>query len=294
MPTFLTDKLVFIHVPKTGGTWITEALASTGVLLMPPDPLGDQPYSEHGHASLSDLDVGNRFTVAFVRHPLDWWRSYWGHRMRSGWINESGLDSEIASDDFNDFVERVLKYRPGQFDELVRRFVGSPAQVDYVGRFEHLLEDTCTALRLSGQRVPLARILSHPRANANDYGRFPAAYRPDLAARLSEAEHQTIERYYPDEPTPAHLLEGDACEWRPTGLVEAPALPRGELQRISDRMHGLERALERFGRAEEDLERSLEQTSAELGRTANALEALRGSRVVRYTRPLRIAYYHAR
>jgi hypothetical protein len=75
MPTFLTKRMIFVHVPKTGGSWMTQAVKSAGVPTWAPDPLGDRSYSEHGHADLRDVGVSDRFSVAFIRHPLDWWRS---------------------------------------------------------------------------------------------------------------------------------------------------------------------------------------------------------------------------
>src|ERR1700722_8386556 len=155
MPTFLTKRMIFVHMPKTGGSWMTQAVRSAGVPTWAPDPLGDRSYSEHGHADLRDVGVNDRFSVAFVRHPLDWWRSYWGHRMRAGWDPANGLDDTVASDDFNDFNDFALKVvdrSPGSFDQLVQRFVGLPSpSVDFVGRFEYLIDDACEALRLAGE-----------------------------------------------------------------------------------------------------------------------------------------------
>src|ERR1700756_3387567 len=106
MATFLTEKSAYIHLPKTGGTWVMHAVRAVGIPTFAPDPLGDQHYSSHGHAGLRDIHVGDRLSIAFVRHPLDWWRSYWADRMRRGWMRENGIDVAAASDDFNDFVGR--------------------------------------------------------------------------------------------------------------------------------------------------------------------------------------------
>jgi hypothetical protein len=150
---------------------------------------------------------GDRLSVAFVRHPLDWWRSYWGHRMRAGWDPANALDAVAASEDFNEFILNVIDHGEGAFDEMVRRFVGLPSpSVDFVGRSEHLVEDACEALRLAGEPFSASAIRDHPRENANAYGRFPALYRPEVAPRLAESERDTIERFYADDPVPARLI----------------------------------------------------------------------------------------
>jgi hypothetical protein len=290
--------MVFLHLPKTGGTWVGEAVAAAGVQTSRPDPLADQYYSGHGHASLLDVGLDDRFSVAFVRHPLDWWRSYWGHRMRAGWSMESGIDSVAASDDFNEFATRVLNHCPGFLDELVGRFVGSPApRVDFVGRFEHLVDDTCMALRLSGEPFYEDALRAHPKVNVNDYDSYRARYRPDVAARLAEAEHQTIERFYPEDPVPPALIAGASPELSAPvdqGDRAGPSPTDRELARLHHRVRALEGALERSHRAERRLELALSQTRSQLAQTENALGLLRGSHLVRYTRPLRVAYYRTR
>jgi hypothetical protein len=288
MPTFLTDKMVFIHVPKTGGTWVTQAVQAAGVTPYGPDPLGDQHYSAHGHADLADAGADGRLSVAFVRHPLDWWRSYWGHRMRAGWESDHAIDSVAASDDFNEFVERVVEHHPGHFDGIVERFVGYPTPVvDFVGRFEHLLQDTFRALQLSGEQFSPRALQGHPRENANDYSRFPALYRPDLAIRLAAAEHRTIERFYPEDPVPASLLSG-------TSGHERRAESERQIAHLESYVQGLEQALARTRREQDRLRGALASASEALVDTSEALQRLHTSRLLRYSRPARMFFYRAR
>ena len=290
--------MVFLHLPKTGGSWVVAAAAAAGIPLRGPDPLGDQHYSAHGHATLGDVGTDERFSVAFVRHPLDWWRSYWGHRMRAGWDMENGIDRAAASSDLNEFVTRVMERCPGQLDALVDRFVGSPQpQVDFVGRFEHLVQDTCTALRLAGERFAEDAVRGYPKVNANDYGSCPARYRPDVAERLARAERRTIERFYPDDPLPAALIarppeELDGELGGETSAVAAH--PELEQLQLGERVRALERALARSQRSEVTLTQVLAQARTELEETERALETLRASSILRYTRPLRLAYYRTR
>jgi len=288
MPTFVTSNMVFLHVPKTGGTWVTQAVQAAGVAALPPSLAGAPGTGGDPHTSLSELAAGDRFSVAFVRHPLDWWRSYWGHRMRAGWLAESSLDRATASTDFNEFITRVVEHCPGTVDGLVRRFIGSPtAEVSFIGRFEHLLEDTCLALNLSGERFSLPALREHPPENTNDYGRFEALYRPEVAESLAAAEAETIERFYAADPLPAHLLVDRAGE-------QPPSARELDARRLQEQVRGLGRALERARSAEAQLHGSLTRERAQHAETTSALASLRDSRVVRGTRPLRVGYYQVR
>jgi len=276
-----------MHLPKTGGMWMKHAVGSAGIPIWRPDPLWDQEYSPHGHAQLGDVTFDDRFSVAFVRHPLDWWRSYWGHRMREGWLMHEEIDATARSGDFNEFVTRAVTRFPGHVGDLVRRFVGYPSpQVDFVGRFEHLVDDTCTALRLGGEPFSETVIRTCPRVNANDYCLSPAMYRAEVAALVAEAEHETIAQFYPEDPIPSDLVEG---ELHLPGDVSENACSAA-----SEYVRGLERAVHRAHDSNARLEAALLEVQRELTRTQATLGALSGSHLLRYTRPLRSSYYRLR
>lgn len=298
MPTFRTERMNFLHLPKTGGMWVWHAVAAAGVRCEVPEPLNDQIRRNHNHDSLLEVDLGERFSVTFVRHPLDWWRSYWGYRMRAGWHAEHAIDRVAASEDFNVFATRVAEHFPGHLSDLVRHFVGSPAPaVDFVGRFEHLVDDTCAALRLAGEPFDEIALRGCPNVNVTDYNRFPALYRPDVAERLADAESQTIERFYVDDPIPEALIArcAEGLAGRPhREIPPAATYARLDASGLQDHVRALERALERAHDSEASLELALAHVRAQQEQAERALSSLRASRVVRYTRPLRLAYYRAR
>jgi hypothetical protein len=194
MPTFLTKRMIFVHMPKTGGSWMTQAV---------------------------------------------------------------GLPSP---------------------------------NVDFVGRFEYLIDDACEALRLAGEPFSPDAIRRQPRENANDYSRFPARYRPDVAG----SPNPSIDRFYADNPIPANLiLDTDVAQPPPCSECAAPSVSH-DLQRAGERVRTLERALSLSRSAETELELALAQAQKERDRAALALNSLQASHLVRYTRTLRVAYYRAR
>jgi hypothetical protein len=207
MPTLITPRTRFLHVPKTGGTWAWRALQAANV----PLELLDRPSNGvlGWHCGLDQTeDYADRFTFAFVRHPLAWWRSFWGNRMRHGWEPDHAIDSRARSDDFNDFIEQVVENLPGHFGERLSSYIGPPeAPITFVGRYENVVEDLVRALRLAGEVFDEQALRHHAPENVGDYERFPAHYRPQLAVALAAVEHETIERFYPRQPVPADLLE---------------------------------------------------------------------------------------
>ena|SRR5271166_5029024 len=60
---------LFLHIPKTGGTWVEQALIQTGVQTAAPPTIQGVTYR---HCLLSMLEKRHPFVFTFVRHPLSW------------------------------------------------------------------------------------------------------------------------------------------------------------------------------------------------------------------------------
>lgn len=211
MPAIRTERLLFLHVPKTGGSYVAGALQATlGIPAIDFSDSGD-PRERRGHAGLRSFPDSDLFTLAFVRHPLSWYRSFWSYRMRRGWRMDHPLDRAARSEDFNEFAAGVTQRLPGYLSLLFGEFIGPREQpIDFIGRYERLTDDLCEALRLGGEPFDEDALRAYRPVNTTDYARHPVHYEPDVAWRLALAEHETIERFYSDDPVPAALLASDA------------------------------------------------------------------------------------
>ena len=202
MPSFIADELRFLHTPKTGGVWAYHAMAAAGVV---PNPGIELIY----HADLSQTqEFADRFTIAFVRHPLAWWRSYWAYRMRTGWAMESHVDAAAASEDFGEFIAGVVAHVPGWAGEVFWSFCGPPERpIEFVGFHERLAEDLERGLRLAGARFDARALHAEPPHNTSDEALVAVRYTPELARALASAEARAIERFYPGRAIPAEMVE---------------------------------------------------------------------------------------
>jgi hypothetical protein len=283
MASLVTARTRFLHVPKTGGYWVTSALKAAGVTV---EPSEDLPF----HANLAESQsYADRFTFAFVRHPLDWWRSYWSHRMRHGWQTDVAIDVEAGAFDFDEFIGRVVGVASGGAGSMFAEFVGAAeGEIDFIGRYEHLADDLVTALRLAGEDFDETALRASPRLNESDYLRLPALYRRDTAERLAESERTAIGRFYAAESIPESLLD-EAYE---------PDVDASTLRlRIEDRDAELRAArteLALVRRMAVDGQRVIAEQHERLGEAETALARLNESRLLRYSRPLRLRWYDAR
>ncbi len=282
MATLIGERLRFLHVPKTGGSWATEAMFAGGVK-------ADRPADVPFHGGLAETAAyADRFTFAIVRHPLELWRSYWAYRNRTGWLEEHPIDRLAASEDLDEFTRRLVEAAPGHTGNVYRQFVGPPGEeIDFICRHERLADDLCMALRLAGEPFDETALRAHPPVNTSEYANRSALFRRQTAELLAESEREAIERFYPWEPIPRRLLL-DAGEQRSpdplAGRLELAEIARRDALAELRVLRGREAALER---RIEHLEQHAESTEL-------ALAELRNSRLVRWSRAPRIAWYRLR
>ena len=65
---------LFVHIPKTGGVWVEEALPACGIATACPLTTGGVSWR---HPLPADIRGSFDFTFTFVRHPISWYESWW-------------------------------------------------------------------------------------------------------------------------------------------------------------------------------------------------------------------------
>lgn len=196
----VTDRSVFLHVPKCAGIFIRHIYT---IAKIPHYELGEQ----HSHFPeilryKPEEFFKDKFIFSFVRHPLTWYQSRWAFRMKHGWKAQHPLDFHCASNDFRVFVERLLNYKPtGWLTWECQSFIDQcPRPVDFVGRTENLVDDAIRALTMAGEVFNPDLVRKCPRINDSDLDGKPskywATYTSELSARVMAVESEVINRYY--------------------------------------------------------------------------------------------------
>jgi len=177
-------------VPKTGGSWVKKAIEAAGIEF--------QDYRVNGdpHIVLKDCPVPEKFKFAFIRHPLDIFRSYWQFKMGNGWDEKNPFDMSCKTDSFQHFIEIVLTQYPGSYGILLSEFIGEAEyEIEFVGKYENLVEDLISALNKAGETFNAQAIRDYPPYNVSKKEKFPAVYTDQLAEQIQLAEIMVMKRF---------------------------------------------------------------------------------------------------
>jgi len=197
-----TENTLLLHIPKTGGVFVKEALESCDVSY---EEIGTQ----HDHfPKLFDYEssgfFNDRLIYSFVRHPITWYQSRWAFRLKHGWQAIHPLDYHCASNDFKLFVSKVLAYRPdGWCNFLFGSYLhGDWGRVSYVGRTEFLADDLIDVMSKANEPINGEIIRNMPRSNhSTSDGKKSsdlARYSSSLFDRVMAVESSIVQEYYND------------------------------------------------------------------------------------------------
>jgi hypothetical protein len=178
---------VFLHVPKTGGSWVKAAVLRAGLQF--------EEYLVDGdiHGDLSYCPFRSRFLFAFVREPCSLYQSYWRYKARAGWDERNPFDVDCAAPTFEGFVENVVRLEPAWCSRMFEDYVGPPeGEIGFVGRFESLADDLVRALRLAHESFDERLIRETAPTNVSA---GLAVCPPGLIAEIRASERRAITRF---------------------------------------------------------------------------------------------------
>ena len=188
--TQIAANCIFVHVTKSGGTAVAQAL------------FGEQPH--HYRAIQYRAMYGIRrynamFKFAFVRNPWDRLYSAWSYLSGGGWSHFDHrwyIENIARYEDFNTFIRQWLT--EDSISEHIHFWPQSwflcdkhgRVIVDYVGRFENLADDYEVVSRRLGIGSPLKQLNTSSR-KAN----YTEIYEPDTIDLVTRVYQQDIDLF---------------------------------------------------------------------------------------------------
>jgi hypothetical protein len=176
----VTREFVFVHVPKTGGSFMRAAIEQA----VPAEDLGD-------HVPYSKLPAEYRHlpAIGFIRDPLAWYVSWFEHMQRHppkrGEVPDLGYE-ELLAGDFRGFVRESFRMTPDFCTwEFSRQLTGASD----VGRAERLREDFLAFLDRHTIRNEKLRecVATLEPLNVGGYGDFERYYDAETRGLVEDA-----------------------------------------------------------------------------------------------------------
>jgi len=133
---------------------VRKVIEASGVPYVDDDPK-DHSFHSIDPGKIS-AETEGKAKFLFMRHPLDWYTSYWNHRNHQGWEGELHVGWNAiniyqvrGASDFSGFLQQVL-------DEgipLISQNRPLFEQMDFIGRFENLRDELCRIFEQAGENI---------------------------------------------------------------------------------------------------------------------------------------------
>lgn len=222
MAIMLKNGSIFLHIPKTGGKWVISVLKELDLIA----------YNfSHNHADMEKTvnfqrhfpwhfirqtikhgyylpKVTKAFKFCFVRHPLQYYESYYKFAIQLGWPegpypmgkmpgkNDWHPNSPLympKPKDFNEFVENVLKKHPGYVTELYSSY--TTPFINFIGKNENLVNDLIEVLRIMKIDFDENIVRNHKKENVSKLPPKPMEWDDKLRKEVLKLEHPGLVRY---------------------------------------------------------------------------------------------------
>ena len=98
-------------------------------------------------------ETDGKLSFCFVRHPVDWYRSFWAYRYKTDVTDPKFPLDRYYKNNFQKFVNIVLEQYPEGFvGNLYKFYVNDDLSgIDFIGKQENLVEDLIYVLREAGE-----------------------------------------------------------------------------------------------------------------------------------------------
>ena len=197
MAALVLDHAIFLHVPKTGGTWVTSALREQGLVRA-------TIFSAEGadHPTIETVRYASPLRIiSTVREPVGWLQSYWRFFHARAWRTSSRapipcLDTlmDLAAPDFQTFAARYVTRRPGHITSLLQAYTEGAA---HVCRQESLLTDLEAAFDACAQ--PYLHEVFARRPHENVSRSFDITCSEETTRAIREVDRWVLEQFYPEQ-----------------------------------------------------------------------------------------------
>lgn len=224
MALIIENKLLFIHVRKTGGSYLRAVLANNNINTENFGTPDQWFYYQHFTINQIHKEFPQKQwleSFAYVREPMQWIRSYWAWAMKSNYLSKKDKIEaarnhwlyDCMSENFIQFLEGYLSNHRGKASEFLLNPLGyeydmatgelkGKQVVDHVFKYEYLLQELMSLMRKKSIVIDPATLFTTPKrreAAANMY-LMNTSIPSTLAKELITTEKHVYSLFYNIKP----------------------------------------------------------------------------------------------
>ena len=194
----INDKIVYIHYPKTGGTFMRTILKKYADCK---NVLGGHQSSDHFPLRDLPLEHQDKPVYATVRDPLSWYESAW--KFLRDWTKSSKFGENSPNPlaplekhfnpNFNTFIINCLKHLPGYYSNSFSEYFSNSDIKPIWIQTEMLTYDLIYHMRFWEIEFDAKDIIKSQKHGARE---AKIIWNPDLKSRIIDCDYKIYEKYY--------------------------------------------------------------------------------------------------
>lgn len=230
MAIILKNGAIFLHIPKTGGNWVTKILEELDLIKKKVSYKHagvDQFFAQHiafaQYTAFSPYDSGLKaflkqtarrilkpkdklYMFCFVRNPLSWYESWfkymeqpsrqwrlWGDEYDIYDWHPNSVLNDLGQNSFGQFVRNVNAKRPGYVTELYGWY--TKPQIDFIGKQESLADDFIKVLKIMNIKFDEDFVRNYGEVGASPTPEREVTWPDDLKLETALFEYAGMVRY---------------------------------------------------------------------------------------------------
>jgi len=160
------------------------------------DSKGCSDEQETLAARLKSIDFSSAKYFSIVREPIEYWKSFWRYRMSTQWWDDHRVDSVCKSDNFTEFVDKLLTHIPGECSRNYNKIIPIDRMKDFtIGRFENLQSDVLKILHKLEGDFDEEIVLNTPPFNTTSKVDFRTELDSERREKLYNSEIEAYRRF---------------------------------------------------------------------------------------------------
>lgn len=220
MAFLLKNNSIFLHIPKTGGSFVKKVLLDNKLIIPHFFGLNSYRIGENKHIDLSQtISIltsykkltnypfakisDTPFIFIFVRHPKAWYESYFKYLTGINFKKFGEVGNirnmhplsplnELYEKDFNEFMNKILDKEPHFLTKLYFRYSHSHL-ISFVGKTENMSDDLRNILSYIAPKSEHKIVI--PDIKVNESKRISIQWDANLLDKMMDQERLLLKTY---------------------------------------------------------------------------------------------------